>query len=61
MDTAQAETVQRLTRSELVLPFVGGERIADSTGDTLDVVNPATGETITRVVRSDDALLDQAV
>jgi acyl-CoA reductase-like NAD-dependent aldehyde dehydrogenase len=61
MDTAQAETVQRLTRSELVLPFVGGDRVEDRTGDTLDVVNPATGETITRVVRSGNALLDQAV
>jgi acyl-CoA reductase-like NAD-dependent aldehyde dehydrogenase len=61
MDTAQAETVRRLTRSDLVLPFIGGERVGDRIDDTFAVVNPATGEAITRVVRCDDAHLDWAV
>jgi acyl-CoA reductase-like NAD-dependent aldehyde dehydrogenase len=61
MDTVEAETVQRVTRSDVVLPYIGGERVGEGASDTFDVVNPATGETITRAVHSDQALLDQAV
>jgi acyl-CoA reductase-like NAD-dependent aldehyde dehydrogenase len=58
---SQSSVVDRLTRSPLVQPFIGGERVTPRSGDSFDVVNPATEESITRVVQSDASHLDEAV
>ncbi|WP_404364394.1 betaine-aldehyde dehydrogenase [Marinobacter sp.] len=41
--------------------FIGGEYQASGSGETFDVVNPATGKVIYRVEQADQALVDRAV
>ncbi|MFC3150082.1 betaine-aldehyde dehydrogenase [Litoribrevibacter euphylliae] len=41
--------------------FIHGQYVANATGETFDVVNPATGEVIYAVEQADEALVDRAV
>src|SRR5215213_3164550 len=41
--------------------FVGGERLGAAEGGTMEVLNPATGETIAEVPRGTQADVDRAV
>ena len=41
--------------------FVGGEWVDATGGETMEVLNPATGETIAEVPRSSAADVDRAV
>src|SRR6266436_3246553 len=41
--------------------FVGGEWVGAASGETMDVINPATGETIAEVPRSNAEDVDRAV
>ena len=47
--------------STVVLPHVGGARVAPSGNDSFDLVNPATAEVIAQVASSDEEQLDGAV
>jgi acyl-CoA reductase-like NAD-dependent aldehyde dehydrogenase len=47
--------------TDLVLPYVGGARSVPAGGETFEVVNPATGETVAEVAASDEAQVDAAV
>jgi acyl-CoA reductase-like NAD-dependent aldehyde dehydrogenase len=50
-----------IAQSDLVLPHVGGSRVAPSGSDTFELVNPATGDAFAEVASSDEAQLDAAV
>jgi acyl-CoA reductase-like NAD-dependent aldehyde dehydrogenase len=41
--------------------FVGGEWVDAAEGETMEVINPATGETIAEVPRGTQADVDRAV
>ena len=45
----------------LVLPFVGGQRVAPSSAQTFQLINPATGVRLADVATSDQAQVDAAV
>jgi acyl-CoA reductase-like NAD-dependent aldehyde dehydrogenase len=47
--------------SDLVLPHVGGTRVAPGGGSSFELVNPATGSVFAEVASSDAAQLDAAV
>ena len=50
-----------IAQSDLVLPHVGGARVAPSGSETFELVNPATGEAFAEVASSDETQLDAAV
>jgi acyl-CoA reductase-like NAD-dependent aldehyde dehydrogenase len=61
LESTQSAIVDRLTRSGVLVPFIGGQRVADRSGDTFEAINPATEELLTTVVRCDQQHLDEAV
>jgi len=41
--------------------FINGEFVNSDSGETLEVVNPATGETLSSIAKANDADIDKAV
>jgi len=58
-DTAMAETTAFINQEHKLL--IGADRIPAASGRTLNVYNPATGKTITKVPAGDKTEIDQAV
>src|SRR4051812_23385807 len=48
-------------RAEALPLLIGGERVPAASGETLDAVNPATGEVLGRIPRGGEADVDAAV
>src|SRR5947207_2790770 len=61
MDAAAMSATDSATATRVLDNYVGGAWVPSTSTETLDVTNPATGETLARVPLSSSADLDAAV